>query len=98
MERTLVWHDEPAPGHWFCSECGEEIIQWKKNEGEKVMRWVWWYSPEWAWFGWRGLWPIALGGDEYGRRTLVLGWLVTGRVVVAISRSGYLYPPDEEYA
>jgi hypothetical protein len=55
---------------------------------------VWCYGPEWYWHGWRTLLPVQLGGDEYGRRTLMAGWTVTGRVVVAISRPGRLYPPD----
>lgn len=31
MERTLVWYDEPAPGHWVCSNCGMTVVQWKEG-------------------------------------------------------------------
>jgi hypothetical protein len=58
------------------------------------MRRVWFWAPCWYWHGWRTLLPASLGGDEYGRRTLMLGWTVTGRVIVAISRPGRLYPPE----
>lgn len=55
---------------------------------------VWFWAPCWYWYGLATLWPIHFGGDEWGRRTLLLGWTVTGRVVVAISRPGQLYRPD----
>lgn len=57
---------------------------------------VWFWAPEWHWHGWSTLSPVHLGGDEYGRRTVVFGWTITGRVIVAVSRPGRLYPPDPE--
>lgn len=54
---------------------------------------IWFYWPSWWWHGWSTLLPIQFGGDEYGRRTLMLGWTITGRVIVAISRVGALYEP-----
>ena len=45
---------------------------------------VWFYRPQWHWWGPRTLLPFYVGGDEWGRRTLVFGWTVTGRVVVAL--------------
>lgn len=60
------------------------------------MRRVWFWKPSWYWHGWRTLLPWYIGGDESGRRTLLLGWTVTGRVIVAISRPGRLYPPDAD--
>jgi hypothetical protein len=42
---------------------------------------VWFYRPRWHWFGWATLLPWYFGGDEYDRRTLMLGWAITGRVV-----------------
>lgn len=58
------------------------------------MSWVWFWTPCWYWHGWRTLLPVQRGGDEYGRRTLIFGWTVTGRVIVAISRPGRLYRPE----
>lgn len=49
------------------------------------LRRVWAWGPQWHWFGWSTLLPIHVGGwygDEYGRRTLVLGWTITGRVII----------------
>lgn len=44
------------------------------------------WPPCWHWHGLSTLLPIGFGGDEHGRRTVVLGWTVTGRIIVAISR------------
>jgi hypothetical protein len=44
---------------------------------------VWAYGPQWHWFGWRTLSPIHRGGDEYDWHTIVLGWTVTGRLIIA---------------
>ncbi len=48
---------------------------------------VWFWSPQWYWYGWRTLIPVYFGGDEYNRLTVVLGWTITGRIIVALSRS-----------
>lgn len=45
---------------------------------------VWFYRPQWHWWGWRTLIPFYFGGDEYNRRTIVLGWTVTGRIIIAL--------------
>jgi hypothetical protein len=47
----------------------------------------WFYKPCWYFGGWNWWvrWmPIWLGGDEYCRRTLVLGHNVTGQLVIAL--------------
>ena len=49
-----------------------------------MSRRVWFWAPQWHWFGWGALLPFHRGEDEHGRVTLVLGWTVTGRVVVAL--------------
>lgn len=41
----------------------------------------WFWKPEWYWSGWKTLLPVRFGHDEYTRRTLVLGWTFTGRVI-----------------
>ena len=45
---------------------------------------VWFWKPQWYWHGLRTLWPFMYGHDEYARRTLLFGWTVTGRVIVAL--------------
>lgn len=45
---------------------------------------LWFWKPQWHWFGWKTLIPFTIGHDEYARRTLLLGWTVTGRVIVAL--------------
>lgn len=45
----------------------------------------WFYRPEWYFDGWS---PFYRGHDEYSRRTIMLGWPVTGRVVIAIGYCG----------
>ena len=44
--------------------------------------WIW--RPQWHWFGWKTLLPVQVGHDEFSRWTLVLGWTVTGRVIIAL--------------
>ena len=46
------------------------------------MRRVWFIRPQWHWFGWGTLSPFQRGCDEYIRATIVLGWTVTGRIVI----------------
>lgn len=45
---------------------------------------VWFWGPSWYWHGWGTLVPVNVGEDEFGRRTLVLGWTFTGRVLIAL--------------
>ena len=45
---------------------------------------VWFWKPQWHWFGWKTLVPFSYGHDEYARRVLVLGWTATGRVLIAV--------------
>lgn len=52
---------------------------------------AWFWKPQWYWFGWKTLIPFAYGHDEYARRTLLLGWTVTGRIIIALWDCG-----DEE--
>lgn len=46
---------------------------------------VWFYRPQWYFSGWS---PVWRGHDEYGRWTLVVGWAVTGQVVIALWSCG----------
>lgn len=48
------------------------------------MKRVWLWGPQWHWFGWQTLSPVYFGYDEFYRRTVVLGWTITGRVIVAL--------------
>lgn len=45
---------------------------------------VWFWKPQWHWFGWKTLIPVYYGHDEYARQTIMLGWTVTGRVIIAL--------------
>lgn len=47
---------------------------------------VWFYKPSRYWYGWRTLVPFERGGDEYDWHTIVLGWTITGRVIIALRR------------
>lgn len=44
---------------------------------------VWFWKPSWYWFGPRTLVPFTTGSDEWGWHTVVLGWTITGRVIIA---------------
>lgn len=44
---------------------------------------VWFWKPQWYWFGPKTLIPFQYGHDQYARRVLVFGWTVTGRVLIA---------------
>ena len=45
---------------------------------------VWFWRPQWHWFGWKTLIPFTYGHDEYARRVLVFGWAPTGRILIAV--------------
>lgn len=47
---------------------------------------VWFWKPEWYWYGWRTLIPFYRGGDEWDWHTICLGWTVTGRIIIATRR------------
>lgn len=47
---------------------------------------VWW-DPPWRMYQWPPAWPIYFGGDEFGRRTVVLHLPLLGRIVVACKKS-----------
>ena len=51
----------------------------------------WFYRPQWYWFGWRTLVPMRFGHDEWSRKALLLGWTITGEIVIAL---GYCGDPD----
>lgn len=48
------------------------------------MSMIYFWKPQWYWFGWRTLVPFFMGEDPDGRRTLVLGWTVTGRMLIRL--------------
>lgn len=48
----------------------------------------WFWKPQRYWFGWKTLIPFAYGHDEYARRTLLLGWTVTGRIIIPLWECG----------
>lgn len=45
---------------------------------------IWFWKPQWHWFGWMTLVPFMVGHDEYARRTIVIGWTITGRVIIPL--------------
>lgn len=44
---------------------------------------VWTWEPQLYWFGLPTLSPVTFGHDEYSRRTIVIGWPFSGRLIVA---------------
>ena len=56
------------------SRCG----CWQSAEPKRS---PWFYKPQW-YFPRRP--PVWLGGDEWCRRTLVLGWNVTGQIIIPL--------------
>jgi hypothetical protein len=51
---------------------------WKS---QKPGRKPWFYKPVWGFYRWTPFW---LGGDEFCRRTLVVGWDFTGQIVIPL--------------
>lgn len=49
---------------------------------------VWFDRAEWYWYGWRTLLPVHFSHDEYARRTFVVGWTITGHIVMALGYCG----------
>lgn len=49
---------------------------------------VWFWKPSWYWLGWRTLVPFVRGHDEYSRETVLFGWTITGRVIIATNYCG----------
>lgn len=45
---------------------------------------IWFYRPQWYWHGWSTLLPVHRGNDEWDRWTLMFGWTITERVVIAL--------------
>ena len=45
---------------------------------------IWFWKPCWYWHGLSTLVPFLYGHDEYARRTIMLGWTITGRVIIAL--------------
>lgn len=43
----------------------------------------WFYRPTLYWYGWASLRPFWFGGDEFNWHTLVIGWNLTGQLVIA---------------
>lgn len=63
--------------------CSSEPYEFPDQYPDRKPR-VWFYRPQLHWRGWRTLLPLSRGGDEFWRTTLVIGWVVTGQVVVAL--------------
>lgn len=55
---------------------------------EAPKRRIWLYKPELFWDGWRTLIPFGFSHDEYSRETLILGWVITGRAIIALRYCG----------
>lgn len=49
---------------------------------------LWFYRPERYFPSWRGLIPFSIGHDGYARRTVVIGWTFSGRIVIALGYCG----------
>lgn len=63
----------------------EQTEEYKTRLAARFMRdRIWFWKPQWHWFGWRTLIPFSRGGDEYDWHTVVLGWTITGRIIFAV--------------
>lgn len=47
---------------------------------------VWFYRPAWYWHGLSTLVPVYIGNSEDYCATLMIGWTVTGRVIIGLKR------------
>ena len=45
---------------------------------------IYFWKPQWYWYGWRTLIPFFMGEDPDGKRTAVFGWTVTGRMIARL--------------
>ena len=52
---------------------------------------IWFYKPQMYWHGLSTLLPVTTGHDDYARYTLMIGWTITGRIIIALGDCG-----DEE--
>jgi len=62
----------------------EEAPEIPADDEEISFRRVWFYRPEWYWYGFRTLIPFSYGHDEFACRVLVFGWSFTGQVCIAV--------------
>lgn len=69
--------DDPDPD-WPDLQCCD-----KPELHERLPR-IWAWGPSLYWFGWRSLKPAFMATDEHGRRTIAIGWAITGRVIIAL--------------
>ena len=60
----------------------------RKLEQARSEERFWFYKPEMYWHGISTLSPIAIGHDDYARHTLMLGWTITGRIIIALGDCG----------
>lgn len=51
---------------------------------------VWFHKPIWDFYRWS---PVWLGDDEYHYQTIVIGWHITGQIVIAFRQ--WPLPCDE---
>lgn len=47
---------------------------------------IWFWRPQLHWFGWDTLSPVHRGADEWDWHTIVIGWTITGRLIIATCR------------
>lgn len=45
----------------------------------------WFYRPQLHWHGWKTLLPMGRGSDEWCRYTIIIGWTITGRIIIPLS-------------
>jgi hypothetical protein len=60
----------------------------QKLETARAADRIWFYSPQLYWHGWSTLLPVASGHDDYARKTVMLGWTLTGRMIIALGDCG----------
>lgn len=82
-EAHVVQADEVSEGpHMSSTPLVPEVL--RKHRKSRM----WLYAPSLHWHGLSTLLPICFGHDEFSRRTVMIGWTITGRLVIATRYCG----------
>ena len=80
-EARAELHHSNLLRHWDRADVAEEEIRRLQDLVAVLVKPRFWFYGRREWLRW---WPVAIGNDEFCRRTLVLGNCWTGAVVIAL--------------